>query len=424
MSDGFQTREPSEARDQAEGRLAKESKAITAIVDDMLRGEVDDAETERRVLDACLDATDSDYGMIGVINEHSQYDTTTYNSRTLHDCAFPEALAWELSTGMPIRGIWGWPMLHGEALTCNDLQAHPDRVGQPKGHVPIHCYLGVPLKREGKVVGMVAVANKPSGYTQEDRDSLIRLAAVMAVSQEHRRAVLNLKKVTAELERSNRELEQFASVASHDLQEPLRMVASFTQLLARRYEGKLDASADKFIGYAVDGANRLQRMINDLLAYSRVSVRGKPFAPVECEAALEGVLANLRLTFEENGAIVTHDPLPTVSSDVSQLVQLLQNLIGNAIKFRSREPPRIHISAERQPDEWVFAVRDNGIGMDRHHRERIFVIFQRLHTREEYTGTGIGLAVCKKIVERHGGRIWVESEPDKGSTFYFTIPAE
>ena len=249
--------------------------------------------------------------------------------------------------------------------------------------------------------------------------------AVLGVIQditERKRAEEKLKVTLADLERSNKELEQFAYVASHDLQEPLRMVSSYTQLLARRYQGQLDAEANEFIAYAVDGANRMQGLINDLLAYSRVGTRGKGFEPTDCTAVLDQALANLKAAMEKSGAVVTHDPLPTVMADNLQLVQLFQNLIGNAIKFHVEKPPRIHVSAEQKGNEWVFSVRDNGIGIDPQYAERIFIIFQRLHTREEYPGTGIGLAICKKIVERRGGRIWVESQLGKGSTFYFTIP--
>jgi chemotaxis family two-component system sensor kinase Cph1 len=228
---------------------------------------------------------------------------------------------------------------------------------------------------------------------------------------------------TDELARSNRELEQFAYVASHDLQEPLRMVASYTQLLARRYKDKLDEDANEFIHYAVDGAMRMQALINDLLTISRVGTRGKPLQPCESGLSLEHALINLRMAIEETGAEVTHDPMPRVMADVSQLTQLLQNLIGNAIKFHGGEKPRIHIGAQRRGHDWVISVKDNGIGIAPEFFERIFVIFQRLHGKQEYPGTGIGLAVCKKIVERHGGTIWVESEPDQGATFLFTLSA-
>ncbi len=200
------------------------------------------------------------------------------------------------------------------------------------------------------------------------------------------------------------------------------MVASFTQLLAERYQGKLGADADEFIGYAVDGARRMQVLVNDLLAYSRVGTRAKEFVTVNCERVLQTVLANLEKTLEESGGQVTHNLLPAVQGDETQLWQVLQNLVGNALKFHGSEPPRVHVSAQEINGQWRFSVRDNGIGLDPQQAERIFLLFQRLHTRAEYPGTGMGLAISKKIVERHGGRIWVESEPGKGSTFYFSLP--
>jgi PAS domain S-box-containing protein len=231
-----------------------------------------------------------------------------------------------------------------------------------------------------------------------------------------------LARQTTELARSNEELERFAYIASHDLQEPLRMVASYTQLLARRYRGKLDEDADEFIGYAVNGANRMQQLIRDLLEYSRVGTRGGIFAAVDCGELVTQVLGDLATAIGEAGAAVVAGPLPTVSGDRSQLRQLFQNLVENALKYRSDAPPVARIDATGEGDMWHFTVRDNGIGIAPEYADRIFVIFQRLHTQAEYPGTGIGLAVCKRIVERHGGRIWVESQPGEGATFHFTLP--
>jgi light-regulated signal transduction histidine kinase (bacteriophytochrome) len=230
-----------------------------------------------------------------------------------------------------------------------------------------------------------------------------------------------LQRAAAELERSNEELRNFAYVASHDLQEPLRVVTGYLQLLERRYKNKLDADADRYIKFAVEGAAYMEQLINDLLAYSRVSTAAKPFQPTDMQAVLNKVLAILQHSIAESAAVITSEPLPTVTADETQMTQLLQNLIANAVKFRSERRPEIHISARREDDRWTFAVRDNGIGIDPQYWDQIFVIFQRLHTRQKYPGTGIGLAICKKIVERHGGRIWVDSTSGQGSTFYFSI---
>jgi PAS domain S-box-containing protein len=240
---------------------------------------------------------------------------------------------------------------------------------------------------------------------------------------ERKRAEEAQKQTLAELERSNQELAQFAYVASHDLQEPLRMVASFTQLLSRRYKGQLDEDADEFIRFAVDGVTRMQNLINDLLAYSRVGTRGNVMEATDINFLMERICADLSASIEESGATVTKTDLPTLAVDPLQFGQLMQNLIANAIKYRAPgRSPEVTVSAVREEHAWHFAVRDNGIGIDPEYFDRIFIIFQRLHGKEDYEGTGIGLAICKKIVERHGGRIWVESEPNNGSAFHFTVP--
>ncbi len=276
---------------------------------------------------------------------------------------------------------------------------HMDRTGKPR-YVEVH---GYPVfDEDGRIVQMIE-------YSLDITDR--KLSQKM------------LERKSVELVRSNEELKQFAYIASHDLQEPLRMVSSYVQLLADRYRGRLDADADDFINFAVEGAGRMKDLINGLLSFSRVGTRGKDPVPVDAGHALEKALFNLKLMMEESRAELTHDPLPTVLVDELQLVQLFQNLVGNALKFRKeQEPPRIHVSAERAGMFWEFAIRDNGIGIDPRYVDRIFLIFQRLHGRDRYQGTGIGLALCKRIVERHGGAIRVESQPDVGTTFFFTLP--
>jgi signal transduction histidine kinase len=275
-----------------------------------------------------------------------------------------------------------------------------------------------PIQPEAAIVDLVLTACIAAFFTL----AFLRKRQLVSVMEMD---LAQKARATAELERSNRELQQFAYVASHDLQEPLRMVASYTQLLQRRYQGKLDRDADEFIGYAVGGAVRMQSLINDLLTYSRVSTASRPMVAVDLGTVLDTTLLNLKVAIEESKATIVREAMPTVEGDRSQLVQLMQNLVGNGIKFRAQDRPiQVGVTAKEAGGMWTIAVRDNGIGIERQYFDRLFVIFQRLHARDEYEGTGIGLAVCKKIVERHGGRIWVDSEPGKGSTFSFTLPAQ
>jgi PAS domain S-box-containing protein len=256
----------------------------------------------------------------------------------------------------------------------------------------------------------------------ENSDGILITAAIRNIT-ERKKSEAHLLKTAEGLKRSNDQLEQFAYVASHDLQEPLRMVASYTQLLAKRYQGRLDPDADEFIAYAVDGCNRMKGLIRDLLNYSHAGNDSKVLREISGETALKEALINLRVSIEESGAIVTHDWLPAITTDDTQLVQVLQNLIGNAIKYHGAAVPLVHVSATKNGGkEWIFSVRDNGLGIAPQYLEKIFIIFQRLHGQQEFSGTGIGLAICKKIVERLGGRIWVESQPEKGSTFFFSLP--
>ena len=324
---------------------------------------------------------------------------------------------------MPIRGLRGEAYHNVKTMYHNDFSKSEWMKFMPKGHVRLSNVLFAPMVVERKVVGLLGIANKPGGFNENDVRIASGFSELASIALVNKRAEEELRQMTDELARSNADLKQFACAASHDLQEPLRVIAGFVKLIAKRYKGKLDTNADEFIEYTVDGVKRMQMLIKDLLEYSQVGTKEKSFKPVESSLVVGLAVGNLQAAIEECGAVVTYDELPTVMADFSQMSRLFQNLIGNAIKFRRDESPRVHISAERKGNEWVFSVRDNGIGIEPKHAERIFVIFQRLHGKEEYPGTGIGLAVCKKIVERHGGRIWVDSEHGKGATFYFTIPS-
>ena len=334
-------------------------------------------------------------------------------------------------------------VVEDEAAFTKALRAHPPEIVLADYNLPNWRGMDAlkTLRSEGLDIPMILVSGSLGDVTAVEcikqgatdyvlKDGLARLPEVIrrALREKNERALRqqmeeDLARKVDELARSNADLEQFAYVASHDLQEPLRMVTAYTQLLAERYRGKLDADADKFIGYASEGAQRMQVLIHDLLAFSRVGRNGTIPGSVDCNAVMAEVLLGLASAIRESGAMVTHGELPAVWADRTWVAQIFQNVIGNAIKFRGKEAPVISAQAERAGQQWRFSVTDNGIGIAQEYAENIFVVFQRLHARSEYPGNGIGLAICKKIVERYGGRIWVESQSGAGSTFKFTLPA-
>ena len=288
----------------------------------------------------------------------------------------------------------------------------------------LRSFLSAPLLYRGEPIGCLNLHSlTDSAYSDRHRLLAERIGVYIAGAIANAQLHTQVTRQTEELSRSNSELEQFAYVASHDLQEPLRMVSSYVALLGRRYDGQLDDRADKYIHFAVDGANRMQRLIHDLLAYSRVGTRGGELTPTDTASVLRETLSNLEVAIVESEAEVVYSDLPSVMGDPSQLRQLFQNIVGNALKFQSESRPRVELEASRDGDQWTFSIRDNGVGFDQRYAERVFGVFKRLHRNADIPGTGIGLAICQRIIERHGGRIWAESKLGEGSCFYFTLPA-
>jgi PAS domain S-box-containing protein len=391
----------------------------------------------QKVVDAAVELTDANYGTSGHGYRNGAFQVGA-TSRSADASPCPPGNLFVVEKG----GVYQELIEANRSLRFTDaeLRHHPRWQGLPAGHAPLDGLLGVSLTgRDSQSLGMIMVTGKKGGkFSLEDEILFRQLASLASLGLQHIEALeqaeqkareaeqgrKQLVALTRELERSNHDLQQFAYIASHDLQEPLRTVTGFVQLLSRRYSGRLDEKADSFIAYAVDGTTYMQKLLNDLLAYSRVGGGELQLQPLALKSCVDRAVMNLKKAIDENGAVIKYDNLPTVYADEIQMVQLLQNLIGNAVKFRGPEAPRIQISAEPRESEWVICVRDNGIGIDPKHYGRIFLMFKRLHRRGEYPGTGIGLAVCKKIVERHGGRMWIEQVLPHGTAFYIALPAK
>jgi signal transduction histidine kinase/DNA-binding response OmpR family regulator len=368
------------------------------------------------------------FAVLGLINEEGmelkQYTVQGLDPTVIAHMSLPE----------PRQGVIYEVISQNHAVRSRNEAGDPQALGLPQDHPPVYSFLCAPIASAARVYGWLGLRNKLGAeeFSADDEHIATSLAAQTAVAYENSQRLAEIQRHAADLEervqartvalqRSNAELEHFAYVASHDLQEPLRKVIGFTSLLSKRYSGRLDAEADEFMGFTVQAATRMQDLIQDLLTYSRVG-RSEEMSLTDCERVLNEALANLQVEIETIGVRITREALPSVPGNERELIQLFQNLVGNGLKFRSDQPPEVHIGAQRQPDEWVFSVRDNGIGLDPQFADRIFLMFQRLHRKDEYPGTGIGLAICKKVVEHHGGRIWVESTPGAGATFFFTLP--
>lgn len=420
-------------------------------------------ETVDDVIDKCLevaeDLTDSEFSFIGEINESGRLDDRALSPPGWDACTADHKKAMEMLSDMEIVSYWGRTIKEGKSQIVNDPENDPDSRGIPEGHPSITSFMGVPLKQGDKTVGMIALANKENGYAEEDRDNVETLAVAFVEAWSRKKAEIEIKEIldhledkveertaeleemnanlkenelklkdaVAELKRSNKELQSFAYITSHDLQEPLRTIASFTQLMERRYKGQLDEDADEFMDYIVDAAKRMKDMIQGLLEYSHVNRMEAKFIETDMNEILKNAISNLHSIIKESKADITYDNMPIVHCGPNQMITVFQNLIGNAIKFKkSQFPPRVHISSQldKKNKEWVFSVEDNGIGMDTKYSNKIFEVFKRLHTTDEYEGTGIGLSIVKRIIETNGGRIWFESKLGAGSTFYFTLPVE
>ncbi len=427
----FGSRDISE-RKKAENQIKRQYSVLNGI--NKIFRESLTSETEEEVADVGIRVSEqligSEMGFIAEINDDRQLGNIIMSSSAGKLYETHQSKIHKSITSMKINSYLKRVIKEEEPLIISDFGYDENEL--PEGHPQVNSFLCVPLKQGDKVIGIIVLANKKRNYNSEDIEIIESLSVAIIEALTGFRSKNKLKKyknrleeTIGDLKRSNEELQRFAYVASHDLQEPLRTIASFTQLLERRYKGKFDTDADEFMDYIVEAALRMKEQIKGLLEYSRISTKESEFKYVNSEFVLNQAIDNLQFAIKENDAEITYGPLPVVMCDAGQLQRVFQNLISNAIKFKKEMmPPEIHISAKKDDKnrEHIFSVLDNGIGIEKQYMKRIFVIFQRLHTLDEYHGTGIGLSIVKRIIERHGGRIWVESEFGKGSAFYFTIP--
>lgn len=411
---------------------ARETAEMLNRIGPLLSAELDPQRLAEKVTDIATRLIGAEFGALfhNVLNEKGE----SYTLYTL------SGVPYEAFENFPMprnTGVFG-PTFRGEGiLRSDDITADPrygknaPYHGMPEGHLPVRSYLAVPVvSRSGEALGGLFFGHsRPAVFTAQSEQLVAGIAAQAAIALDNARLFSQseqsrqaLRRSNEELQRANDDLNQFAYSASHDLQEPLRMVALYSQMLQKKYRDKLDAQADEFITYTVQGARRLEMLVKDLLAYTQAAnFATEDLPPVDANVAVESALSNLQRSIDESGAVVTFESLPEVRVEEIHLVQLFQNLVGNALKYRGGEPPRVSISAARRNASWLFSVQDNGIGIDPQYKEQIFGLFKRLHTAADYSGTGIGLAICQKIVERYGGKIWVESIPGEGAIFHFTV---
>jgi len=414
-------------RKRAEEQLMKQNTVLDAI--NSVFQETLTCETDEKVARTCLavaeELTGSKFGFICEVNQAGRFDTIAISDPGWGACIIPKTKAVLMVNDLEIRGIRGRVFKDEQAMIFNDPSSHPDWVGTPEGHPPITCFLCVPLKHTGRTIGMIAVANKESGYDLADKEAVETLSVAFVEALNRKRAEEELARHTQELARSNAELEQFAYVTSHDLQEPLRKIQAFGDRLKAGYDEALDERGHDYLERMQNAAGRMQTLINDLLKFSRVTTKAQPLVQVNLAEVVREVVDSLEAHIERTGGRVEVDDMPTIDADPTQMRQLLQNLISNGLKFhKEEEPPVVRVHGKLIDNRCQITVEDNGIGFDEKYLDRIFTIFQRLHGRLEYEGTGVGLAICRKIVERHGGSITAKSTPGQGAKFIVTLPVK